>query len=64
MEYLSQKELALRWKCSSAAIGQYRKKKLITAMRLPQSKRWIYPLKAVLDYEGYHTQEKQEEWSI
>jgi predicted site-specific integrase-resolvase len=52
--YFSQKELANRWRCSSTAVGDYRDKGLIPAVRLPESNRYIYPVSEILDYERRH----------
>lgn len=53
--WLTQKELAARWKVSQSTIINYRNKGRIPSFRLPGSTRVLYPFDEILELEQQHT---------
>jgi hypothetical protein len=54
-KYLTQKELAKRWRTSQSCVKNWRDKGLVPYFRLPESSRVLYPLKGIEEVESQHT---------
>ena len=55
--YLTQRELAERWRCSEGTIINRRKNGIITYFRLPGSDTPLYPFEDILAIEEEHTKQ-------
>ena len=53
--YLTQKELAVRWKQSEGTIKNWRDRGILPYFRMPGSNRPLYPLDGIVDVENQHT---------
>ena len=56
-KYLTQKELAKRWRTSQSCVKNWRDKGLLPYFRLPASSRVLYPLKGIEEVESQHTKQ-------
>ncbi len=51
MVYLTQGELAKRWRVTDSTIINWRKKGLLPFLQLPKSSKLLYPLQGILEIE-------------
>jgi hypothetical protein len=59
-QYLTQAELAERWRVSTACVINLRKKGVLSYFRPPGSSRVLYPVKAVVAVEAQSTKPAKE----
>lgn len=57
MVFLSQQELAKRWRCSEGTIINRRKNGVISYFLLPESGKPLYPYDEILEIEQKHTKQ-------
>jgi hypothetical protein len=53
--FLTQSELAERWKISESSVKNWRERGHLPYFRLPQSSRILYPVDAIEEVEKLHT---------
>ena len=58
--WLTQKELAVRWKVSQSSIINYRNKGKLPFFRLPGSSKVLYPMKEIVELEHQNTTTTEE----
>ena len=53
-KFITQKELAERWKCTEGTIINFRKRGLLSYFQLPGSKKILYPIDEIIEIENQH----------